>query len=101
MTSLGDEDDIEIRFLNGRHHHGDDDDEDTSRDKKQTYTVEEAVEELGIGWFQVRLFVITGLFSVCRKSKVLKKHTPKRHQFIHEKIYVCRFIHNVTPGSVS
>ncbi len=31
---------------------------------QQQYTVEDAVEHMGFGWFQLKIFVICGLFSV-------------------------------------
>jgi hypothetical protein len=39
-------------------------DDDRDNDGEETYTVEDAVEKLGLGWFQFRLWAITGLFSV-------------------------------------
>ncbi|XP_053375836.1 putative transporter SVOPL isoform X2 [Mercenaria mercenaria] len=37
----------------------------------ETYTVEEAVEKLGIGWFQFRLWSITGLFSAADACEMM------------------------------
>ena len=31
---------------------------------QQTYTVEDAVENMGFGWFQMKIILIVGLFSV-------------------------------------
>ncbi|XP_052802513.1 putative transporter SVOPL isoform X2 [Mya arenaria] len=36
-----------------------------------TFTVEEAVEQLGIGWFQFQLWAITGLFSVADACEMM------------------------------
>ena len=56
------DDEGNIEILSSNHGDGEDDEDDGS----PTYTVEEAVEKIGIGWFQFRLWGITGLFSVCR-----------------------------------
>ena len=37
---------------------------DSTDPRHKTYTVEDAVESIGFGWFQVRLFFICGLFTV-------------------------------------
>ena len=58
------DDEGNIEILSSNHGDGEDDEDDGS----PTYTVEEAVEKIGIGWFQFRLWGITGLFSVCRMS---------------------------------
>ena len=36
----------------------------TEESKKKHFTVEEAVEAVGFGWFQIRLYFMCGLFTV-------------------------------------
>lgn len=65
VSGLASDEDVELKFAGEIHASVSDDDEATEEDvSKGTYTVEEAVEKLGIGWFQFRLWGITGLFSV-------------------------------------
>ncbi|XP_060563104.1 synaptic vesicle 2-related protein-like isoform X2 [Ruditapes philippinarum] len=46
-------------------------DEDRDNDGEETYTVEDAVEKLGLGWFQFRLWAITGLFSAADACEMM------------------------------
>ena len=36
----------------------------TENTHKKSFTVEEAVESVGFGWFQIRLYLMCGLFTV-------------------------------------
>ncbi|KAL4224242.1 hypothetical protein ACF0H5_017695 [Mactra antiquata] len=66
-----DEDELEIRFSNTDRNHTESDDNDGRDDSVPTYTVEEAVEKLGVGWFQFRLWAITGLFSAADACEMM------------------------------
>lgn len=48
-------------------HYTEEQEDDGKKEKaKDTFTVEEAVESIGIGWFQLRLFVVCGIITVSR-----------------------------------
>ena len=43
--------------------------------RQEQYTVEDAVEHMGFGWFQVKIFFICGLFSVSiREMSIIFKY---------------------------
>lgn len=64
-----DEDDVELRV---RSREGSDDDvNDKTKSPEGTYTVEEALEKMGIGWFQFRLWAITGLFAAADACEMM------------------------------
>ena len=43
---------------------GREEEEESEQTEGATFTVEEAVEKIGFGWFQIKLFLVCGLFSV-------------------------------------
>lgn len=45
--------------------------DEVSRSRGGEYTVEDAVESCGFGWFQVRIFLVCGLFSATDALEML------------------------------
>ena len=58
MDGLSSDDDVEhYKQVNGNH-----------AGQSPTFTAEEGVEAIGFGFFQIRLYIICGLFTVCTCS---------------------------------
>ena len=46
------------------------------------YTVEEAVESIGFGWFQLRLYFVCGVISVRKFCKICFRYMVHDHQWV-------------------